>query len=177
MALVVEDGTGKSDAESYVSISEVDSYFSLRGVADWDGLPASPSPTAAQEAILRKATEYIDSTYAELFKGSRVVSDQALAWPRYGAEVDGVTLASDALPVALKRATCEVAKLIAGGEDVTPVLERGNRIKTKTETVGPISQRIAYADDAPVVNIYTAVHRYMKPLLDSSASVRSVVRG
>ena len=139
MALVVEDGTAKSDAESYVSISEVDSYFSLRGVADWDGLPASPSPTAAQEAILRKATEYIDQCYADLFKGSRVSDTQALAWPRDCVEVDGVYLASNALPVALKRATCEAAKLIASGEDVAPVLERGNRIKTKTETVGPIS--------------------------------------
>lgn len=177
MALVVEDGTGKSDAESYVSISEVESYFSLRGVTDWDGLPASPSPTAAQEAILRKATEYIDQTYADLFKGSRVKDEQALAWPRAYVEVDGVYLSSTALPVALKRATCEVAKLIASGEDVTPTLERGNRIRTKTETVGPISQRIAYADDAPVTNVYTSVHRYMKQLLDSSSSIRSVVRG
>ena len=177
MALVVEDGTGKSDAESYVSIGEGDSYFSLRGVTDWDGLPASPAPTAAQEAILRKATEYIDQTYAELFKGTRNNDTQALAWPRYNAVVDGVYLANDALPVALKRATCEIAKIIASGEDVTPILERGNRIRTKTETVGPISQRIAYADDAPVTNIYTAVHRYIKPLLDSSSSVRSVVRG
>lgn len=177
MALVVEDGTAKSDAESYVSVADCQSYFELRGTDNWSGLAASPDPTAAKEEFLRLATEYIDQCYAELFKGYRVSADQALAWPRECVDVDGVTLASDALPVALVRATCEAAKLIAGGEDMAPTLERGNRIKTKTETVGPISQRIAYADDAPVTNVYTSVHRYMKQLLDSSAAVRNVVRG
>ena len=37
MALIVEDGTGKATANSYVSLAVADAYFLLRGNADWAG--------------------------------------------------------------------------------------------------------------------------------------------
>ena len=35
MALIVEDGTAKSDAESFISGTDADTYFSKRGNATW----------------------------------------------------------------------------------------------------------------------------------------------
>lgn len=176
MALEVEDGTGKDDAESYVSVAEVDAYFLARGVS-WNELPASPDPTASKEAFLRRATDYIDAKYGDLFKGVRTNDTQALYWPRSYVYLDGVLLEDTTLPTALKRATFEAAKVIGLGEDIDVTLERGNRIRTKTETVGPISQRVAYSNDAPSGNVYPAIDRYIQALLSSSGIMSSVVRG
>lgn len=176
MALEVEDGTGKTNAESYVSVAEIDAYFANRNL-DWNTLPASPDPTADKEAWLRRATDYIDARYGDLFKGERAYNVQALFWPRAYVYIDGVLQADDDLPVQLKRAVFEAAKVLAGGEDIDAPLERGNRVRTKTETVGPISQRVAYFGDAPSTNTYPAVDRYISVLLSSSGVVKSVVRG
>jgi hypothetical protein len=35
MALIVEDGTGKTDANSYSSVATADTYFALRGITAW----------------------------------------------------------------------------------------------------------------------------------------------
>ena len=37
MAIVTEDGTGKSDAQSYLSLADADAYFTARGVSAWTG--------------------------------------------------------------------------------------------------------------------------------------------
>ena len=91
MALIVEDGTGLQNSESYISVSSADDYHAKRGNTAWAALDA-----AAKEAFLRRGTEYIDTVYT--FKGHRLKHDQALAWPR---NVEGV-------PVAVQRAgaTC-----------------------------------------------------------------------
>ena len=177
MALTVEDGTGLADAEAFVSVADCESYFTLRGVTNWSGLNASPSPTTQKEQFIRRATDYLEAKYSGKWKGSQTTETQALAWPRTGVVVDQIELADDALPVQLVRATCEVARLLAAGEDLTPELERGNRIRTKTETVGPISQRISYANDAPSGTVYTIVDQYIKPLLASSGIMGTVERG
>ena len=76
MSLIVEDGTGKVDAESYQSVSAADTYFSNVGNSLWTG------STAVKEAALRKATIYLDSTYQ--WQGSIFSLEQSLNWPRLG---------------------------------------------------------------------------------------------
>ena len=53
MTLVIEDGTGKSNAESYISVADADTYHSNRGNTDWAALT-----TAEKERLLRIATDY-----------------------------------------------------------------------------------------------------------------------
>ena len=36
--MIVENGTGLPNADSYVSVEFADSYFSARGVSGWDAL-------------------------------------------------------------------------------------------------------------------------------------------
>ena len=52
MSLVVEDGTGKADAESYISVADADTYHSNRGNTDWAALT-----TTEKEQLLRGATD------------------------------------------------------------------------------------------------------------------------
>ena len=78
MSLIVEDGTGRADAESYASVSVADAYHTARGNTAWAAL----ATTALKEAALRKATDYLGQTYGLRWKGYRMTTTQALDWPR-----------------------------------------------------------------------------------------------
>jgi hypothetical protein len=39
MALEVEDGTGKADAEAYADVAYVDAFYTARGVTAWTDVP------------------------------------------------------------------------------------------------------------------------------------------
>lgn len=146
MSLIVEDGTGLPNAESYISVSSADDYHAKRGNAAWAALDA-----AAKEAFLRRGTEYIDAVYT--FKGHRLKDGQALAWPR---DVEGV-------PMAVQRATAELALRAING-DLMP--DSGPQVKS--ETVGPIS--VTYMDGASKFTAFTAVNAMLASLLDDGAA-------
>lgn len=173
MTLTVEDGTGLAGADAFVSVADCESYFSLRGITN----PLGSGSDESKEQFIRRATSYVEQHYFGKWKGSQSTETQALAWPRTGVVVDGVELADDALPVLLVRGTCEVAKLVAQGVDFFPEQERGNRLRTLTQTVGPISERKAWANDAPSGTVYPIIDQYIKPLLASSGIMGTVERG
>ena len=75
MALVVEDGTGKADAESFVTVAAFKAYCDARAI--------TYGTDAAIEALLRKATDYLGQRYGQLLSGFRVRTTQALDFPRY----------------------------------------------------------------------------------------------
>ncbi len=116
MSLIVETGAGIPGAESYVSVAEALIYHANRVNSSW-----SAATTATQEAKLREATAYLDSTYRERWKGWRI--EQALEWPRYevtisgalqrnalsGGFIGGGYLPNNQIPQRLKDATCEAA--------------------------------------------------------------------
>lgn len=166
MALVVEDGTGKSDAESYISVTDADTYFSNRGNATWTALT-----TAAKEQSLRKAADFMGQLYRERWAGVRVKSAQALDWPRYDVPRRdyGDYYSSTAVPEEVKRACAELAYK-ASSETLAPDL--GAPVTSKT--VGPIS--ITYAAGARQHKVYRAVENLLAPLLKSSGSMIRVVR-
>lgn len=163
MTIVVEDGTAKTDAESYISVTDADSYHSVRGNTAWAALT-----TAAKEAALRKATDYMDATYS--WAGDRATSTQALGWPRSDVVADGVAIASDELPAALVRACAELA-LRASSSDLAPDVPR---VKSR-EKVGPIE--VEYAPHSPAYTSYRLIDAILAPLLSGiSGAFRSVVR-
>ena len=76
MALTVEDGTGKADADAFVSVEDCDTYCEARGLTDWTGVADSPADT--KEAAIRRATDHLSAAYA--WKGAkRNGRSQALA--------------------------------------------------------------------------------------------------
>lgn len=142
MALIVEDGTGKADAESYVSVADAETYFTARGL-DWIGSPA----TADKEQALRIATEWLDSTYAQQYRGRAKTEDQALDWPRRDAyDDDGRLFSSTALPVELIRATAEVAlRYQADGTVLDADVAAAADVVEEEEQLGPLKTRTRYA--------------------------------
>lgn len=162
MSLIVEDGTGKADAESYISVADADTYHAARGNTTWAALT-----TAVKEQSLRKATEYIEGYYT--FIGYRKTSTQMLAWPRYqAARVDlsmyGIAYWSDtAVPLPVARACAELA-LVASTEDLSPALEA----QALREKVGPIE--VQYAPGAIQYKRYRKVDLIIGEMLESSGS-------
>lgn len=171
MALEVEDGTGtNANAEAYVSVSDFEAYHAKMGNA----LPtATPE---LKEAAIRKATMYLDGRYYNRWKGYRVTDTQALSWPRECVVIDDVELPASELPVALIRTCSELALLALSGTELFPVLERGGRLRSKTETIGPITERNQWNPSAPTRDTYTIVEDLVRPLIRNSGTTRELVR-
>ena len=138
MALVVEDGTGKSNADSYISVTDADTYFTAHGSPSaWTGLSS-----ANKESALRYATITLDGNWD--FWGTITFQTQALSWPRDGAEDgEGRAVGDQTVPSRVKDAVCELA-LLHTSSALNSNYERGNDIKG--EQVGPI--KTEYFDGA-----------------------------
>ena len=136
MSLIVENGSGLANAESYASVAQGAAHASRYGLT-W------PSNETAAEQALRRATRYIDATYRLRFIGARTFGrQQALEWPRAGATIPQVAvgywsdtttyleLASNTVPVEVISATIEAAVRESGSPGVlSPDIERGGAIK------------------------------------------------
>lgn len=153
MALVVEDGAGKADAESYASVAYADAYHAARGNTAWAALT-----TSAKEIALRNGTGYIDANYT--FKGQKNTQEQALQWPRYGAYIDNFLWPSDELPPDLLKATCEMALRASAGA-VDPDLSSS---VVTSQTVGPISRTFAVPRNGGRTT-YSAVDNLLRRLV------------
>lgn len=163
MAIVIEDGTGKSDAEAYISVTSADTYFSGRGDTVWTALT-----TAAKEAALRKATDYMLATYGLRWAGIRKTDTQALDWPRYYVprrQTNGtIYIEDDIVPVVVQRACAELA-LRASADDLAP--DVGAQVKS--ETVGPIS--VTYMDGARQDTAYKAIDAMLAAYLKGAGQI------
>lgn len=130
MSIIVEDGTGLANANSYVSVADADAYHAARGNATWT--EASTSPDQGKTAALARATAAIDAIYGMRFPGTKINGrDQALQWPREDAfDINGLEIDADAVPTEIKQATFEAAlrELVTTGS-MMPDLERGGAVK------------------------------------------------
>jgi len=166
MALTVEDGTGLADAQSYISVTDADTHFSARGITLWDTLLE-----AEKEQALTRATDYMVQAYRTRWLGERVLSTQALDWPREGVEVDGFEIDAGFVPAEVKRACAELAFKAASGE-LAADLER----ETLREKVGPIE--VEYNPNGLLYKRYRAIDLLLAPYLQQIGSnvFRSVIR-
>lgn len=101
--LIIEDGTGKVDSQSYATVAELAAYAAGRGVA----LPATEPE---QEALLINASDFLESLAIDPgFLGVRKTRAQALAWPRTGVAIDGFDILDTEIPRELKLAQMQLA--------------------------------------------------------------------
>ncbi|WP_321991525.1 DnaT-like ssDNA-binding protein [Marispirochaeta aestuarii] len=157
MALIVEDGTGLPDAQSYISVTDADVYHAARGNSVW-----VDADQDSKEASLILATEYLDGKYGKRWLGTRLTSSQALDWPRTNI-FDELNRSITGVPEKIANATAVAALKVIQGEELNPDLERGGKVRS--ESVGPISTE--YEEGAPGMTYYSAVHRlisrYIRP--------------
>ncbi len=112
MALIVEDGTGKTDANAYWGLTDVDDYFTSWEVGAWNGT------NAAKELAIRQATRSMDFTYRVRYRGAKMTTDQALQWPRTAfVSCDNILIEEGTMPLALQEAMAELALKFLEGQD------------------------------------------------------------
>lgn len=153
--MVVEDGTGLSNADSFVSVDYADTYFTTRGVSSWASL-------TNKEALLIKATDYIEAVYSESWKGVTLNDTQSLSFPRI---IDDSTV----YPDRLLKAVCELA-LKANSCDLLVDVEQ----RTIEEKVDVIT--VKYAEYSDQKTQYSMVFGLISPYLSSTGANKKAMR-
>ena len=148
---IVENGTGLTNATSYVSVAEYKQYYENRGI-DY-----SATAEADIQVKLNVATEYIDNNYN--FIGKIANDDQALSFPRVGLSKNGYAIDSDVIPQDLKDAVCYIADKVKNGN--IEQVDDG----VKSESFGPVSKTYSETGQRkfPILN------KYLKPYIMAGA--------
>lgn len=169
--LIVEDGTGKVDAESYVDVDAADAYTASRLIDVWH---ASELTTLQKEAALRRSTDYIDLEYGLKLKGVKANPLQALQFPRKEVYLPKSfePYPDDIIPVAVSRACIELAVIALSGplysiEDQTRV------VIEESKGVGPLSKRFRYSEPESLQRLYKQVEQLMLPFVEHVGALRS----
>ncbi|WP_077046645.1 DnaT-like ssDNA-binding protein [Pseudomonas sp. KK4] len=131
MALIIEDGTGKSDAESYASAEDLALYAVKFGVA-------IPADVPAQEALLRRAALAMDGM---TWKGRKMNSEQGLSWPRKEVLLDQEIKPDNYLPARIQYGQMALAAEIHQ-DDIDPVEKRKGAI-TLERVEGAVTREYA----------------------------------
>ena len=135
---VVEDGTAKTDATSYVTVVEFQQYWVNKGT-DYES-----TADATIQAWLNEATEYADITIC--WGGAISDEDQSLAIPRtswvdvYGRDLD------DSVPDYLKYGISELAAKRQGADP-----ESSSTVGVSAKRYGPVS--VAYKGGTYVTTV------------------------
>lgn len=159
--LIVEDGTGLSNAESYISVTDADTY-----IAAYKGADATydAATTTAKEIAARQATKYLDGVYN--WKGEIYSSDQALDWPRNYVYNDR-GLMETGIPTALEQATAEMMFLIVTDVTITENVDRGKQtVKEKVDVI-----EVEYESGASQQPSFPIVNRLLSDLVMSSGNI------
>nr|BDD47042.1 hypothetical protein 12 [bacterium] len=159
---VVEDGTSKSDATSYISVADMKQYWDDMGY-DYSLLSDSQIQT-----LLNKCTQALDGIFFDKWQGYRSTGTQALQWPR--ADVltpDGYDVNSSSIPTALKNALCELAYIKNSGVDIQPTDKRQGQLGSETVKVGPITRTWSFKEYRAHPN-FPAVEDALKPLIGAT---------
>jgi len=157
MAFVVETGAGVPNANSYASVSDADGYVADRGISGWSTLT-----TPVKQQALIKATDYLEATYRDAWKGNRITATQTLSWPRTNVIIDGFLIPANAIPLAVLYACIEMAIRASTGE--TLIADQGQRVKR--EKIDVIE--IEYQDYSDPSQRYIFVNRMLSPYILSS---------
>lgn len=175
MALVVEDGSMVTGAESYCTVAAATTYHAARGNSAW----AAVASDTIREQLLRKATDYIEGKYRARWDGYKNSATQPLTWPRAFVYVEPFYLgavgaypylvASNIVPAEVVKACAELAlRAIAGdllGDQTQQVLR---------EKIGPIE--VDYDKFSPQDTRYAAIDALLRPYIRKSEGALKMVR-
>jgi hypothetical protein len=155
MALVVENGSVVSGANSYVTLAEYRAWANARG------LTASDSDTVLERYVLR-AMDYFEQL---VFIGNKANENQPLQWPRTEALIDGYYADATEIPAQVKRALYEAVKVEADGYSELNNQDR----RTIREKIGDIE--IQYADNSENRTITPALTSALSKLVQPATVV------
>jgi len=139
---VTEDGTGKEDATSYISLIDFEQYWENRGKTFSDS-------DNAIKAKLNIATQYVD--YLHIYKGSKSTAEQALQFPR--------TIEPGTIPAVVKNAVCEAAAYELNGNSLETATQ-----PIQSKRMGPVS--VTYGSRGQQPPKLTIVEKFLGGLVE-----------
>jgi hypothetical protein len=170
MTIIVESGSGITNANSYVDVTYADAYHAEFGNTDW----ASIGNTEKESALIQ-ASQSCDIQYGDKYRGviqPTQNSTRKLLFPRMAfTDLYGM-LWSGKVPTYLLNAVCEMALTKAGGGDITPLLN-SEVLDSSEIKVGDVTVKKAFSHNAPQTELYTGmgkVEQILKPMLKSKSN-------
>jgi len=169
MALIVEDGTVVTGANTYASIATVTAYCASMGYAEW---AATGVTDAQREAAILRAMAYIE---ALSWYGIKTARDNPLAWPRSGmCDREGYALDSNAVPAVVVKALCEAAyRELKTAGTLQPDETRDDSL-TSLSVAGAVS--LQWAAGAPSRTNFRMIRDLLAGLIQAGGGIR-LVRG
>lgn len=165
MSITVEDGTGLTTSDAYISVADADAYHTAHGdPAAWSG-----AATADKEAAIRLATQYLDLVHGRRWRGRRTNEGQALDWPRSGVrDRDGFAIESNEIPARLEDACAELALRQINGDTLIPDIAADSvGIRSESVGAGPVRYAVEYAGTKRVFKSYSVVRDLLRGLTAS----------
>ena len=154
MAIVVEDGTLVSGANSYITIAEYKAWADERGIT-------SGSDSLLSQQLFR-AHDYFETLR---FRGLKSDELQAMQWPRDQVLIDGYAVESFEIPKEVKLAIYELIKIEADGDSKLSPSER----EVLSEQVDSI--KITYKDNVGMKRSTPALERALRKLVLPASEV------
>lgn len=152
--MIVEDGSGVTDANSYVTVAEYRAYATPRGVS----LPVSDTEVETQLIL---ATDYLE---AQCWKGIAAYDGQGLALPRDEVYIGGSLIASDMIPNKIKFAQMQLAIQVNNGVDLMPTVVGGSASVVR-EKVGPLETEYASSLTVGTQPYFRSINALLNPYL------------
>ena len=146
-----ETGTGSSSSTSYADVADLTAYTGERNVT-----LGATNGDASEVLIL--AMDYLES---KNFIGDKGTKEQALQWPRTGAQIDGYYIDPDEMPIVLLEAQMEVAIAIDGG--VNPLANVPRETKREKVDVIEVEYSVAAHAQTYLKAAETKLERLVRP--------------
>lgn len=161
MAFVVEDGTGLSNSNAYISVEELVSYAGDRGID-----VSCYDTQDMQGAIVLSSLDWIDPFYT--FKGEPLNSDQAMQLPTHQVGMEP----------KIKQAVCMATILQLQGNLELSVSSQNGAIKKEFSKVDVIEEEIEYQEGTQLSYKQNtpAIDRLLQPYLTVSGT-GGLIRG
>lgn len=155
--LIVEDGTGKPDSNTYADLDFVRNYAETLGVT-------LPEDDEQVKVMMMQAMQFIEAMEHKM-KGSRVLSTQALAFPRTGIYIRSHLNPYNVIPVELKKGQ---AQLILDIKEGGPLYAVKQTYALKRRKLEGLEQEWAVGSGsaAPAANTHTVFYSLMSNLVN-----------
>lgn len=164
MTLIVEDGTGKVDAQAYIDAAYLDQYATLRG----EDLSAYSEPQK-EAAIYTCVNDFIDVFYK--FKGTKVNADQGLSLP-----TDEVILTDVSTLRDIQEANANAAVLKLKGFLLAEPTEQSynGRVKAESSKLDVLKESVEYFEGTEIIAKFKTpiVDRLLSPYLGWGGGVQ-----
>lgn len=154
--LIIEDGSGVANANSYVTVAEYRAYATPRGVS----LPVSDAECETQLIL---AMDYLE---VQCWRGIAAYDDQSLAMPRDEVYIGGSLIASDMIPNKIKLAQMQLALQVNNGVDLMPTVVGGSASVVR-EKVGPLETEYATSLTVGTQPYFRSISGLLAPYLCS----------